>query len=121
MRGPHDIGGTNPGPIDTAPHDLTLWEKQIDAIHALIADSKRRIATRDENRRYIESLGNDVYNTLNYYERWTAAMCRQLIDKGVLTQDEIDARVAEVRKRLAETGELERAPGDPAAGSAKPA
>ena len=32
---------------------------------------------------------------------------RALIDKGVLTQDEIDARVQVVRQRLAETGELE--------------
>ena len=46
------------------------------------------------------SLGDDAYNTLTYYERWTAALARQLIDKGVLTQDEIDAKVAEVRARL---------------------
>lgn len=101
MRGPHDIGGTPAGPIETQPHELTFWEKQIDALHTLISDDKRRIAVRDENRRYIESLGDDVYNTLTYYERWTAAMCRQLVDKGVLTQDEVDAKVAEVRKRLA--------------------
>jgi hypothetical protein len=45
-------------------------------------------------------LGEDAYNMLSYYERWTAALARQMIDKGVLTQDEIDAKVAEVRKRL---------------------
>jgi nitrile hydratase subunit beta len=54
----------------------------------------------DENRRYVEMLGHDVYNTLTYYERWTAALTRVLIDKGVLTQDEVDAKVAQVRERL---------------------
>ena len=33
-----------------------------------------------------------------------------MIEKGYLTQDEIDAKVAQVRKRLAETGELELSP-----------
>ena len=39
--------------------------------------------------------------------RPSAALARQMIEKGILTQDEIDARVAEVRQRLDETGELE--------------
>ena len=33
-----------------------------------------------------------------------------MVDKGILTQDEIDARVALVRARLADTGELELSP-----------
>ena len=43
-----------------------------------------------------------MYNTLSYYERWTAALSRVLVDKGVATQDEIDAKVAAVRARLGE-------------------
>lgn len=109
MRGPHDVGGLPDGEVDTAAHTMTMWEKQIDALHALLSDSKRRIAQRGENRHYVEELGEDVYNTLTYYERWTATMCRLLIEQRVLTQDEIDERVALVRRRLAETGELETA------------
>ncbi len=104
MRGPHDVGGLTDGPVDTAPHDLTFWEKQIDALRAIIG--MKGIVTTDENRRYVEGLGHDAYSTLTYYERWTAALSRQMVDKGILTQDEIDGRVAEVRKRLAEAGEL---------------
>ncbi len=107
MRGPHDVGGLPEGPVDPEAHDMSFWEKQIDALHTLLSDSRRRITQRGENRHYVEELGEDVYNTLGYYERWTATMCRQLIERGVLTQDEIDARVALVRKRLQETGELE--------------
>jgi nitrile hydratase subunit beta len=84
---------------------LTFWEKQIDAVRAVIGAKK--IVSTHENRRTIEQLGHDVYDTLNYYERWTAALQRQMIDKGILTQDEIDQRVAEVRHRLLETGEME--------------
>ena len=98
MRGSHDLGGLPAGPVDTAPHDMTFWGKQIDAMNTLLA--QKGLRRTDENRRYVEMLGEDAYNMLSYYERWTAALARQMIDKGVLTQDEIDAKVAEVRKRL---------------------
>ena len=100
MRGSHDLGGLPAGPVDAAPHDMTFWEKQIDAMNTLLA--QKGLRRTDENRRYVEMLGHDVYNTLTYYERWTAALTRVLIDKGVLTQDEVDAKVLEVRERLGE-------------------
>jgi len=105
MRGPHDIGGLPSGPVDPQPHDLTFWEKQIDGVRAVVGS--KGIYRTDENRRWVESLGEDAFEKLTYYERWTAAMMRALIDKGVLTQDEIDERVKVVRQRLDETGELE--------------
>ena len=104
MRGPHDLGGLDFGPIDPDEHPLTFWEKQIDAIRAVIGAKK---IVSHENRRTIEQLGHDAYDTLNYYERWSAALQRQMIDKGILTQDEIDQRVAEVRHILLDTGEME--------------
>jgi hypothetical protein len=107
MRGPHDVGGTSAGPVDTEPHKMSFWEKQIDAIHTLLGDEKRRITVRDQNRYFIESLGHDVYQRLNYYERWTAAMALQLVRKDVLSQDEIDAKIAEIKQRLEETGEID--------------
>lgn len=104
MRGPHDVGGLPEGPIETEPHDLSFWEKQIDGIRAVIG--AKGIVTTHENRRYVEGLGDDAYETLTYYERWTAALARQMVEKNILTQDEIDARVREIRERLAASGEL---------------
>ncbi len=104
MRGAHDVGGLPEGPIDVAEHDLSFWEKQIDGIRAVIGG--KGLVTTHENRRYVESLGDDAYNSLTYYERWTAALSRQMIDKGVLTQAEIDERVRAIRERLAQSGEL---------------
>ncbi len=100
MRAPNDIGGLPGGPVDTEPHAQSFWEKQIDAINALLSDDKRRIVSRDERRLAIESLGEEVYQTLGYYERWTAAVTRLLLQKGILSQDEIDAKIAEIRARM---------------------
>jgi len=104
MRGPHDVGGLAEGPINIEAHPLTFWEKQIDGLRAAIG--AKGLVTTHENRAAVEALGDDAYNTLQYYERWTATLCRQMIVKGLLTQDEIDARVALIRDRLAATGEL---------------
>ena len=103
-----DVGGQQAGPVDPQPHDLTFWEKQIDGVRAVVG--AKGIYRTDENRRWVESLGEDAYEKLSYYERWTASLQRQMVDKGILTQDEIDARVALVRARLAATGELELSP-----------
>ena len=110
MRGPHDVGGLPDGPIETETHPLTFWEKQVDGLRAAVG--AKGLMTSHESRRAIESLGEDAYETLQYYERWTAALTRQMIDKRILTQDEIDAKVAKIRRRLADTGELELRPGE---------
>jgi hypothetical protein len=110
MRGPHDVGGLDAGSIDTSTHELAFWEKQIDGVRAVIG--AKGIVSSHENRRTIEQLGHDAYERLSYYERWTASLQRQMIDKGILTQDEIDAKVAQVRKRLEESGELELRAGE---------
>ncbi len=99
MRGPHDVGGLKAGPIDTAPHEMSRFEKEIDALSLLLGDSKRHIKVTDQNRYNIESLGHEAYHTLTYYERWTAAMCKLLVEKNVLTLDEIDAKVRELRAK----------------------
>ena len=105
MRGPHDVGGLVDGPVDTAEHAMTFWERQIDALRGVIG--AKGIVVSHENRRSVEQLGHDAYERLNYYERWTATLSRQMVDKGILTQDEIDQRVAEIRARLAADGELD--------------
>ena len=47
--------------------------------------------------RAIESL--EEYRALSYYERWVAATEKLLVEKGVLTSDEIDERATEIRRR----------------------
>ncbi len=95
MTGVHDMGGSPGGPIDKSQHETEDWERLADAVN--IALDKKGIKTTDEHRRAIESLEN--YRELGYYERWVAATEKLLVEKGILTREEIDQRSAEVARR----------------------
>ena len=89
----HDRGGwPDAGPINKAEHDLSMWEKRTDAILMLLASSTKRVLRVDELRRAIESLTPDTYEKLSYYERWITAIEALLIEKGILTREEIDRK-----------------------------
>ena len=97
MRGPHDVGGGDGGPIDRTAHDHEPWEKRVDALLNVLA--KQGIIRVDELRRGIEALGADAYDRLSYYERWIASIADNLVRKGVLTVDELGRKLAEVEER----------------------
>lgn len=101
MRGPHDLGGLPGGPIEPAvhEHEPTHWEKRIDAMMVLLFDPKRRLARVDESRRMQEALGED-YHKYPYYERRLQAVSRLMLEKGVFSQEELEAKQREVRARL---------------------
>ncbi|MBT3701751.1 MAG: nitrile hydratase subunit beta [Alphaproteobacteria bacterium] len=104
-RGQHDIGGLNVDSlIDRSEHRLSLSERRVDAMMNLLFAPDRKIFNIDEMRRAIETLPSDLYENYNYYERWTLAMEKLLIGKGIMTADEITAKVADVRARLKEAG-----------------
>jgi hypothetical protein len=89
------MGGSPGGPIDKSPHEVEDWERLADAINSALG--ARGLQSTDELRRAIESLEN--YRDLSYYERWTAATEKLLVEKGVLTSDEINERAAEIERR----------------------
>jgi len=97
MRGYHDIGGLNAGPVDQSQHDYALWEKRVDAMLVLL--SAKKLITTDELRLGIETLGADAYERLSYYERWIASIARALVARGVITTDELGRRMAEAGQR----------------------
>ncbi len=99
-RGVHDMGGEAAGAIDTHEHTPTMTERRIDAMMQLLRLKPRSFWTTDENRRTIESLTPKHYRDSTYYERWTFAMRGLLIEKGVLTEAEIEKRLADVKARL---------------------
>lgn len=101
MRATHDVGGLPAGPIDQSEHRLSLSERRIDAMMQLLFDPGRKIFNIDEMRRAIESLPADVYERYNYYERWIMAMEALLVEKGILSPEEIATKLAEVRARFA--------------------
>jgi hypothetical protein len=97
-RGHHDLGGTpGGGEIDRAEHQLEDWEILADAVNqALGAKGIRRT---DELRRAREQMDPDLYRSMSYYERWIASAETILIEKKILTREEVDRKVAEFEKR----------------------
>jgi hypothetical protein len=93
----HDLGGSPGGPIDKSQHETEEWERLVDAIN--MALGMKGLQTTDEHRRAIESLSPEQYTKLSYYERWIAATEMLLIEKGVLTREEINERSAEIERR----------------------
>lgn len=100
-RKPHDMGGDPAGPIDTHEHTPTLVERRIDAMMQLLRQKPRAFWVTDENRRTIESLTPETYRDTSYYQKWCLAMRSLLVEKGVLTEAEIEAKLAEVKARHA--------------------
>ena len=95
MGGFHDMGGAPGGPIDRSQHEVEDWERLADAINGALG--AKGLQSTDELRRSIESL--EEYRELSYYERWVAATEKLLIEKDVLSSDEIDERAAEIERR----------------------
>ncbi len=91
----HDLGGSPGGPVDRSQHEVEDWERLADAV--TIALDIKGLKTTDEHRRAIESLEN--YRELSYYERWVAATEKLLVEKGILTLEEVDERSAEIERR----------------------
>jgi hypothetical protein len=93
-RGHHDIGGLpGAGPIDQAQHELSDWEILADAVNQALG--ARGVKRTDELRRAREEMDSVAYRDLSYYERWIVSMEAILIEKKILTKEEIDRRLAE--------------------------
>lgn len=90
----HDRGSfPSDEPIDLGDHQHKDWEWRVDALARVLAS--KGITGVDQLRRAIESLPLERYEGLNYYERWSAALEILLVEKGILSTDEIDRRAAE--------------------------
>jgi hypothetical protein len=99
MRGVHDVGGLAAGRITAAEHDYAAWEKRVDALNVLLTAPSRRLLSTDERRRHIEALGEPRYGAMRYYERWMHSICAALVERGVLSVDELARKMAEVAAR----------------------
>jgi Nitrile hydratase beta subunit len=95
MRQHHDMGGLPAGPIVRDEHEYEQWEKRVDALMMLLSHKDRQLLKVDELRRNIESLGAEAYDRMSYYERWMHAIVQTLIQRGVLSIDEIGRKLTE--------------------------
>ena len=95
----HDRGGwPAAGPIDRREHELAWWEKKTDALLMLLVSRDKQIMRVDELRRGIESIEPGAYEKLRYYERWITSIEAILVEKGIVTREEIDRKLEALRE-----------------------
>jgi nitrile hydratase beta subunit-like protein len=94
---PVELGGLPAGPIERIKHELELWEKRCHAL-ADVLDFHKIINT-EEKRRGVEALGSEMVGKLTYYERWIVAFANLLLQKHILTPEELARKMDEVAAR----------------------
>lgn len=100
--GPHDVAGqlqAHGGEIAQEEGDPTYWERRVDAMSRLLTREKILVDFA-ELRAGIEVLSPEDYENLGYFERWAKSFRVLLVNKGVLTNAEIDERIALLREQL---------------------
>ena len=95
------MGGRPAGRIEPTEHEYGEWERRVDALMVLLAGVRgaKKLMTVDELRKNIEALAPDAYDTMSYYERWVSSITRTMIERGVITAEELERKMAEVAKR----------------------
>lgn len=93
MNGAHDMGGTMGfGPVvaeKSEPVFHTRWEARV---RALVMAMGRPLGTNiDEGRFAREDVSPAEYLSKSYYEIWYAGVVRQLLERGLLAEDELAA------------------------------
>ncbi len=95
-RGVHDLGGLPAGAIDRSQHPLTPFDERVDALMMLLGGTHGIFKT-DAVRRAIEAYNDEDYQHLAYYQKWLRALRVVLVEQSVLTDAEIEARIAALR------------------------
>jgi nitrile hydratase len=81
-------------PLHLEEHALADWEVLADAVAQALG--AKHIRRTDESRRAMEDMPPDEYLSLSYYERWTRGTETLLLEKGILTKEEIDRKMTEL-------------------------
>jgi nitrile hydratase subunit beta len=100
MARTHDMGGRpSEERLNLKEHALADWEVVADAVAQALG--ARGIRTTDESRRAMEDMPAQDYLTLSYYERWVRGTEQLLVEKGILSTDDIDRKMAELEETWA--------------------
>ena len=100
-RGHHDMGGMPAGKVERTEHDYAEWERRVDALMVLLSGIRggTKRMTVDELRKNIEALPPDAYEKMSYYERWVTSITQTMIQRGVITTEELGRKMQEVQGR----------------------
>jgi hypothetical protein len=100
-RGHHDMGGLPAGKVERTEHDYADWERRVDALMVLLSGIRggTKLMTVDELRKNVEAIGPDAYEQMSYYERWVTSITQTMIQRGVITTEELGRKMQEVQSR----------------------
>ena len=98
MNGIHDMGGMHGfGRVEREENEPVFhaeWEKHLYALNR----SRGMLGYNIDGMRHgVQRMAPQHYLTASYYERWLFSLELNLVEKGVLTREEIDARAAYFR------------------------
>ena len=103
MSNAHDQG-ENPADesIDQAEHEFADWENRT---HVMVeALREEGIIYTEELRAGIDALPSEVQESLSYYETWSASVENLLVEKSIISKEEIDSKVREMDERWGVAG-----------------
>lgn len=94
MNGAHDLGGVHGlGPVapeESEPVFHSPWERRIFGI--TLATMGQGLYNLDEFRHGIEKMHPVHYLGSTYYEHWLYTLEKNLVARGVITEDELEAK-----------------------------
>ena len=98
MNGIHDMGGMHGfGRVDREENEPVFhakWEGRVLGISR--ACSAQHLFNIDESRHGIERMAPIDYLASSYYERWLDRTVRLLVEKGVITREDLERRMAQL-------------------------
>src|SRR3989454_3939140 len=98
MNGIHDMGGMHGfGRVEREPTEPVFhaaWEGRVFGLTR--ACSVQHLFNIDESRHAIERMAPIDYLASSYYERWLDRNVRLLVEKGVITHEELERRMAQL-------------------------
>jgi len=104
MNGAHDMGGEqNFGPVRAEANEPVFhhrWEARV--LGHNLAMAATRQWNIDQGRAAIEGIEPATYLAMSYYEKWLERLCRLLIERGLVTREELsDGRMRAPAKTIA--------------------
>jgi thiocyanate hydrolase subunit beta len=94
----HDVGGQPDAPEPYLVKDEEEWEMNTYVTCECLG--WRGVWNSEMRRRAENDLGMTQYFGLPYYGRWITTAAKTLITNGLITPDELSAKIDEVRARL---------------------
>jgi nitrile hydratase len=92
MDGIHDLGGMQGfGPVEAEPDEPTFHERWEGRVFGMTGVAMvQGMTNTSEFRHAIERMAPTSYLTTSYYEHWLTALGTMLVEKGVVTAEELE-------------------------------